>query len=111
LLGNRGGAASLDARAPVEPSPVQPARFYDRMNLRTMKLSTSLEDINYVIGEVNGKLSILIEQMCIRDKRDEDVHTAFDRRLRIVEQRIWWAIGMGTTFGGLITFGVELWKK
>ena len=80
----------------------------------------SLDDIHYMLGQMDGKLTILVAQGTVQDDRhsaldsrvrsleqakpDDEAHKSFESRLRTVEQRQHWYAGASAAVASLGTY-------
>jgi hypothetical protein len=65
-----------------------------------MQLTTTLDDLHYVVGEINGKLDLLIKQGKVQDDR----HETLDERVRILEIKQYWYAGAASIIGAAMGF-------
>lgn len=68
-------------------------------------MSSVLEDIHYMVGEINGKVTLLVDQGKVQDDRA----AALEARIRIVESRQHWYAGAAAAISGTAAYFIKGW--
>ncbi len=68
---------------------------------------STLDDIHYTVGQIDGKLKQLVEQLGIQDGRNEAQHIELEHRMRNVEAKQFWLAGAGSMLSAIAAYFVR----
>jgi hypothetical protein len=63
-------------------------------------MSDALQQIQFMLGQIDGKVNMLVSQGKIQDDRAIDL----EARVRTVENKQWWIAGVGSAISSIATF-------
>lgn len=73
-----------------------------------------LDDLHYMLGEMNGKLDLLVKQGAAQDDRAtalearfQSRHDALETRVRVVESRQHWYAGAAAVLGAASSYIIK----
>lgn len=74
-----------------------------------IKRMTTLDDIHFTVGKIDGKVSMLMQEVTAQGKIQDDRAIALEIRVRAVESRQHWYAGAAAAISALAAYVFKGW--